>query len=436
MKLERRIREEYKRTMDKGKDFPALKESFPLIATIERKERNFLIPQRAMAVFAIAILVSTTALGSYFLVEQSRSVSGPFLGSEAIPLRMANKEDISRASLEHLLPHLEERKGNAVVSPACQALVNGLVINESQDVDSFARLSGFDTKTAKEDTLSLLKGLNWSEEGKEGIRIGLLQQLLDKDCGINGKEALACLDNAFYFENAAEEKCLEEAENLFEEEMGISDLAFLESGDRDQPLLTYGALSLKDSYRQDSTCLKDDFTTPEGDKETPFLYIDKTVDYCQTADFVGIRTRLERTDLLFLLPTDEEDFCTFDILSAIETFHENKEKRKLTAKIPCFFIRTKICDKRETANGDGPFLDAIDENGKGYDSFVSFQTASFQIGKDGIDGGKAQPLPFQAEKGTFDKEVDFACDRPFFCLCLYEDFPLLLSKVVDPTLPA
>ena len=412
-----------------GEDFDSLEKGLPLLKSTSLISSSGSHFKKASAFFALTLFLSTVIVGSYSLFEYSGSI--PFSEARPIDIEKSNKEDIGRASLKHLIPYLESQS-NTIVSPACQALVNGLVLTESDEASSFGRESGFNEQTVKEDTLALLKGLNWrSQPGK--IRAGLLQQQIGTKMHVDRKKALGLLDNAFFFEDSHWENCQENAEDLFSRQIGTSSLDFKIPPQEQDTLLTYSAIALKDEFTGDFQYFVDDFKTSQGSKKVSYIHTKRSALYYESEFFQATVEKLNQTELLFILPKKGIEINNLNILSCIEETLSNGEMTMVSSRFPCFYVKTKICDEQERQPNDDKFFNKIVETSDGLDTIFSLQTASFQIGRDGIYGGQVYTSSSLKDSVLPSGNWDFDCSSPFYCLCLYDDFPIFLSKIVDPS---
>ncbi len=156
----------------------------------------------------------------------------------------------------------------------------------------------------------------------------------------------------------------------------------------------------------------------------------------ENAKYVAFKRQIRNSSLLFIVPKDNVSLDEIRVSEAYAEFMTNKVDRLAYGFIPYF----------QTSNIGMDVSDAIKESFTGSERLYSkllednvsgnsidlkmIQNASYSFEDDGLFDANSSDYNPGENGGT--NAICLNVDKPFYAICLKDDFPLFVNKIVDP----
>ena len=230
--------------------------------------------------------------------------------------------------------------------------------------------------------------------------------------------------------------------NFFKKEIDL-DLRLPQLTNEDDMIATYGALKLLDFFSYDAPDVKNDFYVEEGKKISVNTYslVANERDYYENDKYASLCQRINCTDVFFILPKDGVELIDIDPYQAYLDYLSKAETVNVTGYLPYFHVKNQIdiTSPVRQKNSDKKirFFDKLlkDDVDREYlDVDSGKQVNDFEFSPKGVKGESATVIAVVSESAPVkQKSVTFKVDKPFYALSLYDDFPLFISKITDPS---
>ena len=333
---------------------------------------------------------------------------------------------------------------NTVISPASYLLcMMGLIaVSDGYNLEPF----GLTDPDAELKTFLEAMNCAWSNQGKliGSYRAGVLHQQVGNQYQFNEEKREQVADKYIATGIATPGNYRQQAKEYFEHAvdltLDIPDLRITGSA-----LVTYGALKMLDSFT--FTTEKMDFNTgsetvnvdsakfgdPNNVSKCPgTMYF--TNDYYST-----FRIRLSTTEFVVVLPQEGVSLESISVSEALANHTNNAKLRYFYGNIPYFHLRTEGLDlTRNTMNnmtGEEVMYSKLMDRGLPVSNtgLMVLQSSDFQFSENGVAG---ESITASSGSGAIDhpnNPVELIVDRPFYAICLRDNFPLFVNKVNDPS---
>ena len=451
MKIEKEIRKE----LDKRLAPP---DFLKISASLEGASKRRITPtwKKVLAAGSLsAIVLAGTGTGLYFGLQERLDPANPSYSDYPVhanrqELKLENKDNIASRAVELLSPFLDVEGANRVLSPASFALCMGASLKISTHVEDFAKAMGF-SQDVDSDFNALFDGLNWVEEQRGGrletassIRTAALVQQVGDTFRIDPEKAEEVGEGRIPTCISTSDSYLKDAEKVFEEAIGLE----LSIPNKDNPppmegLVIYNALKLQDSLKNPEKGRKQAFHAEDGStEEGTFLTLSpetgETYSYYKGENYSALRVPVRFTDLLYILPDEGYTLLDVDLSKAYDAFTANNYRTLVEGYYPHFEASTYVelsSILNGLLNGEQRWSDRILEDGVPRILFPEdiLQISTFRFDENGVAGESLTYMtePISPGPGGDEEEdyVLFECDRPFYCISLYDDFPLFINRI-------
>ena len=384
-------------------------------------------------------------LGNYGLIGYDQGKI-PF-SRNAVSLELEDKTEIGTAMVSFLSESLEEKR-NDVFSPASFALSLGETLLVSGNVRELAGKIGFG-ENYEEEFFALLEGFNWEEkEGKTSSYLramGLLQQV-GEHYAFDEEKVKEVTKGKLLVSKSTRDKAIKEAENIYERKIGMT-MDFPDIEVPEEGVLLYGGIKLVDTVYPEFSTLSYPFSFEDGREESldcrVFFQSGHDNDpYYKGENYAVLSLLVQKTRLVFILPDEGYALEDVDVSEAYREFKEKTEYRDAYGFVPYFSTESQkdlTCLVADSFSGEELFCDRILEEEVDRDLIVNkvIQGNSFTFEKKGVQGESLTITEMSKNWTTMPEEshpVEFRCDRPFYCISEYDDFPLFVNQVYEPGL--
>ena len=358
-----------------------------------------------------------------------------------VHLELDNYKSIASFASKDLVPFLFEEAENSTCSPASYALALGGVVSASANVESFATKSGFSSTDYQKEFKGLLNGLNWMEK-KNSLRSAVLYQQIGPSLAFDDAKREKMAGEYISSMVSSHESYLEDAQNFFKKEIDLN-LQLPQLTNEDDMIATYGALKLLDYFSYDAPDVKNDFYVEEGKKISVNTYslVANERDYYENDKYASLCQRINCTDVFFILPKDGVELIDIDPYQAYLDYLSKAETVNVTGYLPYFHVKNQIdiTSPVRQKNSDKKirFFDKLlkDDVDREYlDVDSGKQVNDFEFSPKGVKGESVTVIAVDVASAPIEqKSVTFKVDKPFYALSLYDDFPLFISKITDPS---
>lgn len=462
MKLKKQIRSDYEDAMKVEHDLSSLSSSLDISSTSKKKSKLFVIIPASLA----GVLVIGGIVGVSLALSNRSSLAGILINDGKYLL---NKEvtrfqeddislnNIANASLDFLDDYLLE-EGNSVVSPASLALANGALLTVSSQVEQLSEQTGFEIERVQNQLIDLLNGLNWEmiiksddpyvPEQNSYIKSLVLVQNVGDVLEYDNDKIKNFEDTYIQFAKSKGAKAASDAQKIFKERIGLSiNVPFENGNDDDFGINISGALTMADSLANPFGTTDRPFTLSDGtiiQVPTTSLYEREDYLYYEGANYTALVQQIEYTSLLFVLPNEGYELSDIDLTDAYKDTMENGKYYGAEGYIPYFSVEEsknltekyykmltkeeKLCEKilKYKPINDNLYISAVLQNSK------------FEFNKYGVKGESITTIQVAGDSAEDPvKEIKtFECDRPFYAVSIYDNFPLFAMRIDNPLLQA
>ncbi len=445
MNLKNEIKKEYEDSLPVSSDMSFISSD----VTLTKSKRNIKLPliiSLASVVViggsvGVSLSLTSSGLSSILLNNNNYSFNQTVT---SIDLDEISLNNIATFSLDLLAPYLNEEEGNQVVSPASLAIAVGAQLAVSSDIEEFASNMGYTASAVKEELVALLDGLNWSDEEHDSLSylksLAVIQQVGDK-YKIDKTKIKDFDDVNIMFAKSSYEDAHQDLQTIYEELIGLTIDVPAYPEYLTNAIVLAGALVLKDSFSQELTSFTSTFYLNDNETvECEFSSLDGYYYYYKGENYAALLRNIRKTKLLFILPDEGYELTDIDLTDVYQDFYENRDYYFVQGKIPFFSVESSfdITDSLlEQITGNPILCDKIlaDDVERELSVLSASQNSKFEFDRTGVKGesvtvivGSESAMPDTEDPITFD------CDRPFYALSIYDDFPLFAMKIENPTL--
>lgn len=460
MRLKKQINADYEEAMKVNHDFNSISSSLDISGTSKKKSKHLMIISASLA----GVLVIGGIVGVSLVLSNRSSLSGILVNDGKYLLNKevthfqqddASLNNIAIASLDFLDDYLLE-EGNSVVSPASLALANGGLLTVSSQVEQLAELTGFEVERVQNQLVDLLNALNW-EMIREGDKYYVSQEnsyikslVLIQNVGdvlvFDNDKVKSFEDTYIQFAKSKGSTAASDVQKILKERIGLTiDVPFKNESDDYYGININGALTLVDSVDNPLGTSDQPFTLKDGttiDVPTTSLYEREDYLYYEGANYTAVRQQIEYTSLLFVLPNEGYELSDINLTDAYKDIMENGKYYGVNGYIPYFSVEKsqdltsdyyklltldeKLCDKvlKDNPINDDLVVSAVLQNSK------------FEFNKYGVKGESITTIQAAGDAAEDpEKEIKtFECNRPFYAISIYDNFPLFAMKIDNPLL--
>ena len=401
--------------------------------------------------------------------SEPASTSIPFTGTDCVEMKnfvFAPKNDrmiptldnglVKRTglkSLEKLIPFFQDtRNENFVLSPASHLLCASSLMAVSSGFD----LDAFGLVDAGDDTKALLEQWNCSYSTTnqrtgdvyEWTRFdsAVLHQQVGGTFAFDPAKCQAISDKYIATSAANHANYVEQATKYFEQAINLS-IPIPTVPMYGDGVLTYAALKMKDLAMSSYRTEKRNFHTKNGITEVDFAAFGKAdagagIRYFDGENYIAFTYRNDATELMIVLPDEGVSLESVPLNEAYtEIVNLRGTNKSAYGYIPYFHLGSGSIDLTPSftnfMNGNELLWSGLLANGGLTANLLDFyvlQSSDFEFCDKGIfgetvtvAGGSSGAMPSNAK-------LFIDVNRPFYALCLQDNFPLFVNKVNDPGL--
>lgn len=350
----------------------------------------------------------------------------------------------SLARLDNLFK--DSSKKNFVVSPASYLLgVSALAaVSDGIELDNYGLTDPLnETKMLLEDWNCYTKEVN-STTGEEEIvsRIdsGVLHQQIGSRFAFDDQKRTSVEDEYIATGIASPSNYRQQAQNYFADNVKLSMLV-PDLGLTKDSIVSYSTLKFQDDAdigptEQRNFIIGQDTISVSacvcGTSEQPLM-----TEYYMTSEYVAFKRQIRNSSLLFIVPFSSNKLDSITISEVYEDFMQNKQEGLAYGYIPYFHVRNTGMDMSDVVTND----------------FTGSERLYSKLLKDNVVGSTIQLRMIQNSDYAFvddstpqtnnggssgsgysggSSAMKVDVDRPFYAICLKDDFPMFVSKVTDP----
>lgn len=350
---------------------------------------------------------------------------------------------------------MDAENTNYVLSPASYLLaVAGVVsVSDGFDVSNF----GLSSDTLA-DVSSLLNAWNFKKEYEGGkslsayshvFKSAILHQQVGDKYAFDDAKRLEFGDQYISSMVSSQSSYREDAQEFFKEKISLN-LAVPDGNLKDDGVATYSGLTVKDYMGTDSTGGEHEFNLENGESITvkgDFLGSEKnprTSYYYKGDNYTVFRFYVHETAMIVVLPDLGTDVNTIDVSEAYNNYISSTKNVKYYGFVPFFHVSTNSTNltdaMRNNMNGKEQLYSKLLKDDVVNDLELSsvLQSNDFEFNQYGISGESctvASSVAGDSKPKEDDGEtpIEIIVDRPYYAISIYNDFPLFVSKVNDPS---
>ena len=400
--------------------------------------------------------------------SETPSTSVPFSGTDCTEMTnfvIAPKNDrmvppldtkiVSRTglkSLEKLIPFFQDPSNeNFVLSPASHLLCASslMAVSDGFDLDAFGLVdAGDDTRTFLEQwNCSYGQTNRTTGEYIESIRFdsAVLHQQVGGTFAFDPAKCKAVEENYIATSAANHSNYVQQAQNYFEQALGL-EIAVPQVPMNGDGVLTYAALKMKDLAMGTYTTEKRSFHAKNGTIQVDYGLFGKanagvSVRYFDGDNYFAFAFRNSTTELMIVLP---DEGVSLEAVSLGEAYSEitkrSPQRRSAYGYVPFFHLGSGSVDltpsftnymsgqellwSKLLANGGLPMREMT--------GFHVLQSSDFEFCDKGIFGESVTVAGGGSGAMPSREPLLIEVNRPFYAICLEDDFPLFINKVNNP----
>ena len=400
--------------------------------------------------------------------SEPASTSLPFSGTDCVEMtnfvfapkndRMVPEFDskiVSRTglkSLEKLISYFQDSKNeNFVLSPASHLLCAAslMAVSDGFDLDAFGIVD------AEDDTKALLEQWNCSYsttnqntgEVFDWIRYdsAVLHQQVGGTFAFDPAKCQAVADKYIATSAANHGNYVKQAQDYFEQAIGL-EIPVPKIQMNGDGVITYAALKMKDLAMRTYATEKRNFNTKDGIIQVDYGLFGRendgvSVRYFDGDNYVAFALKNNGTYLMIVLPDEGVPLESVPLDEAYSQIAKNNATmRPAYGYIPYFHLGSEEIDLSPTftnyMNGseriwskllvsDGPQSNLMT-------SFYVLQSSDFEFCEKGIFGESVTASGGSSAIAPSRNPILLDVNRPFYAICLEDNFPLFVNKVNNP----
>lgn len=343
----------------------------------------------------------------------------------------------------------EDIDQNFVLSPSSYLLaVSGLVSVSKGFENSTYGLSD----NAIDDVQQLLNAWNFSYENENSgyntvFKSAILHQQVGNKYEFDEKKRESVGENNMASMVSSIEDYQIDAQEFFKEKIDLSlQIPSIEIPS-DGAVFTYGGIKMKDCVSVPLITNAKDFTLLDGSNISVDSYCFGSQDYPKNLMYYDgdgyqeFNIRINDTSMLIILPDDGVSLNSIDVSDAYLNYRNSAVTTNIMGNIPYFHAKTEgevitnaLTDKM---TGKEKLYSELLKDDIHNDLQVNavVQSSDFEFNKYGVSG---ESITFIESTGSGmpnkDPVKEINVDRPFYAISLKDDFPIFVSKVINPNL--
>ena len=409
------------------------KRSFPLWAKVAIPVSSVLIASS----IALAVTIPNISDSNYFVKAPSVK-----------QLVTLNNDIVSRTATKTLSVFDElfqdVNKKDYLVSPASFLLAATGVAAVSDEVD----LSSYGINDASKDVKSLLESWNFVYEDNNKFNpqycrfdSAILHQQVGRTYHFDKNKQKEISDSYIATSVASLKDYHKQATSYFHDTVGLS-IPIPDPNLRDDGVITYGAIKMKDYVPKGLVSGMRDFTTDSKTSKVDSYIFGGQHDphhlkYYQSENYQAFELNISYTSLLIVLPNEGVTLEDISISEAYSSFNSNKEYIDAYGYVPYFHLTEENIDLTKYFPNKGRYYSRLLSDGVINDLGLSkvLQSSDFEFDKYGVSGESITVISFSSGSShteTTATPLEINVDRPFYAISLKDGFPLFVNKISNP----
>lgn len=360
-----------------------------------------------------------------------------------------SKDIVSRTAykaIEDLAPYFMNSTAskNYVLSPSSYLLA---VAGLASATDNFNNSSFGLENNALLDAETLLNGWNFgykNDDSARYFRSAILHQQIGEGYAFDDEKRETFNQQHISTMVSDIDNYAFDAQYFFKEKIGLTLDIPSGSFPGSSGIITYGDLKMKDTITNGLHSEDNQFTNASGQTTTVSTYSfgsmewPKTLTYYKGDNYQAFKVGISYTDLLIVLPDENIDVSTINVAEAYQNYTDNRKSAPAYGYIPYFHARTGGESLTESLtkklSGEEAFYSKLlkDDVVNDLEVVSVMQSSDFKFDKYGVSGESITQTVIGAAGPMDGTPIELNVNRPFYAISLKDNFPLFVSKVVNP----